>query len=176
MTALIPGQPAPSRPPFNISAARIASRTEDNLDENSKTYRDAFVREYIKDFHITSAMYRLGFVGKKQAAAKRGGELIREPYVANKIYDTIRVLQPSDIVARGQVMAGLLKEAYTAFLDSTRVQAWAHLGRMLGMDRPEKDTSSEPVGVMLVPCMRADDWEASSAVAQALLKKQVTQG
>src|SRR6476620_5118718 len=142
-----------------------AGRTADKLSLSAKIYRDAFVREYIKDFDGRGAVIRLG--GTHSTAKTRACQLLREPYVATLLDDTIRKLQPTDIVTRGQVMAKMWDLANTAEESGARVTACANVAKMLGMDRVKEEENQAPIGVMLVPMMSVSDWAASAAVAQA---------
>lgn len=152
----------------------LHSSRDDSMTEGEKTYRDAFVREYIKDFNGTKAMVRMGYVQKNPG--QRASGLLREPYVANRLYELVRQLQPTDVVQRGQVMARMWEEANDDFNPSmVRVAALAHIGKMLGMFKEERDDSNlQPAGVMLVPCMAIAEWEQSAAVAQDILKRQAS--
>jgi Terminase small subunit len=150
------------------------ARTDANLSEASKIYRDAFVMSYIQDFDVAKALFRIGYTNHKTARS-RGCQLIREPYVANKIKETVRSLKETDIVARSEVMARLWEEANNpANEGGTRVQAAAHVAKMLGMMAVKEDKEIAPVGVMLVPCMAVEDWEQAATVSQQMLKNAAT--
>lgn len=152
------------------------SRTDESLDEKAKIYRDAFCREYIKDFHGSKALFRLGYTNAKSAPT-RACQLLREPYVANRIHELVRQLQPTDIVTRGQVMAKLWEEANDYSNEGgVRVQATAHIAKMLGMMDKAKDESDAPsVGVMFVPCSGSpQEWEAAASMAQGMLKQRAS--
>jgi hypothetical protein len=148
------------------------NRTAETLSLSARIFRDAFIREYIKDFNATKSLIRLGCENHK-AASVQGCQLLREPYVAKKLDETIRQLQPTDVVTRQQVMAGLWEEANSPKnYGDTRVRALAHIGKMLGMGREENQQNTSS-GVMLVPMTASDDWGKIAAAAQAILKSGV---
>ncbi len=148
-----------------------------DMKEAHLLYRDAFVREYIKDFNAKNAMHRLG-VEHPTTARNQGGKLLREKYVLQRLDETVRQLQPTDIVSRGQVMSAMWKEANDPLnTGSERISAIAHCAKMLGMDRTktEEDTTL-PMNVMMIPVMNVEDWAASAIAAQELLKARAKQG
>ena len=149
------------------------SRTDATLSEAAKIYRDAFCREYIKDFNAIAALARIGC--RIKSLRTRAGQLLREPYVANKIDELVRRLRPEDVVTRQQVMARMWLEANDDGNSSiARVAATAHVGKMLGMFKTDdsEDTKTVQTGVMMIPVVSVDDWASSAATAQALLKSQ----
>lgn len=154
------------------SAVMITSRTAEQLHEADKIYRDAFVREYIKDFNGCLALARIGFTGTN--AGKRASQLLREPYVAQRLDTLLRQLRPEDVVTRGQVMAKMWKEANDPNNEgSVRVAATAHVAKMLGMDKSATtDTPAVASNVMLIPVTSAEDWSQSAATAQQVLKQR----
>lgn len=161
----------PSNHDFN--ELRYAARTEETLSETAKVYRDAFCREYIKDFNATQAVIRLG-APDKQSATTKGSILLAEGYVANQIYQLVRQLRPDDVVSRQQVMARMWLEANSDSNEgATRVKALAHLAKMLGMMEEKKETSTVSSGVMLVPLVDVAEWQQSATIAQDLLKREV---
>lgn len=155
------------------TAQLYESRTAETLCESAKILRDAFCREYIKDFNGRKAMSRLGFA-HTDTLRQRASQFLREPYVQQQLDKLLRQLRPEDVVTRGQVMAAMWKEANDYGNEGgVRVSALAHLARMLGMDKGKEEKSSEtPIGVMLVPVISIDEWSTSAAAAQALLKQQ----
>lgn len=162
--------------PDSQTNTKLASRTAENLDENSKMYRDAFVRSYIIDFNGPNAVYRLGYTGEKKNAYTKASTLLREPYVAQELARVTREIRPEDVVTRGQIMMGLLKEANREDNEGgTRVNAWAHLAKMTGLlnggGKGEDDGAPKmALGVMLVPVLDMNDWASACAIAQASLK------
>lgn len=164
--------PKTDEPGESFTASVIEARTGANLRESAKAFRDAFCREYIKDFSGPSAMVRCGYQGPRTSANTRSCNLLREPYVANKIDELIRQLKPEDIVTRQQVMALMWKEANDQHNPGkVRVAALAHVATMLGMTRPKEDTGSQPIGVLLIPMVAGDDWALLAAASQKALKQ-----
>lgn len=150
-----------------------SERTDETLSVQSKTYRDAFCREYIKDFCSSKALARIGCTYKNLTA--RGSQLLREPYVANRIDQLVRQLQVADVVQRQQVMARMWQLANDEKAASVaQVAACAHVGKMLGMFKEEKAETENtiPIGVMMIPVLSVDDWQATATTAQAVLKRQ----
>lgn len=165
--------PRAGQPGASQTEELYSSRTDATLSVADKTYRDAFCREYIKDFNATAALARIGCRIKNLRT--RASHLLREPYVANKIDELVRRLQPMDVVTRQQVMAQMWKEANDERnFGLARVTACAHVGKMLGMYKAEDEVErhAAPVGVMMIPVMSVTDWQSSAATAQALLKRQ----
>jgi hypothetical protein len=149
------------------------SRTDATLTEARKIYRDAFCREYIKDFNGKNALIRIGCLYKGHALSTFASNLIREPYVANRIDFLVRSLKPEDVVTRQEVMAKMWALANDPMSASiAKVAACAHVGKMLGMFKTEDKESGagEAIGVMMVPMLATDDWQSSARTAQALLK------
>jgi len=158
--------------PYKNAQAQIYSkRTEETLSQPAKDFRDAFIREYLKDFRADHALARVGFVGATNTLKSRGTKLLKEPYVQSRLDLALRTVSPTDVVTRGQVMGALWKEANDPENSgSERIAALGHVGKMLGMGR-EEDKDDTPSGVMLVPVF--DDWAAQAANSQALLKGRI---
>lgn len=149
----------------------LEERTEEQLTESAKIFRDRFVMEYIKDFRGDLAVIRCGHPNPKSAKT-RAYQLLREPYVARKLNDTVRTLRTEDVVQRQEVMARLWEESNNpSNLCGTRVAALAHVAKMLGMFlNKENDNHSAPMGVMFIPCTSPEDWASVAPTAQAVLK------
>lgn len=155
----------------SLTDLTLAARTAENLSDADKMFRDRFVVEYIKDMSPRAALYRMGYTGSLAAAAQRANTLMREPYVAHLIHDTICKLKPEDIVTRQQVMAQMWKEANDPCNPGkVRVAAIAHVATMLGMSRPKEEVGVQPVGVLLIPMVVGDDWGLLAAASQQALK------
>lgn len=155
----------------------LAARTGENLPSDAKSFRDAFVLEYIKDFNATAALMRLGVgnVANTQHIRNKACQLRREPYVSARIDELLKQLKPTDIVSRNQVLAALWKEANDEDNPGkTRVSALAHLANVLGMTRQKEDTNPQPVGVMVIPMTPQDDWATIAANSQKALKQGIT--
>ena len=167
-----PPPPPPSGSKSN-TAIMFEQRTEQTLTESAKIFRDAFVRSYVLDYRGDLALFRLGFEGDAKSARQRASRLLTEQYVSSRLAELVRQLQPSDVVTRGQVMSALWKEANNAFEDGVRVQALAHLGKMLGMmDSASNTPNSMPMGVMVIPMIDASAWSANAQNSQLLLKQR----
>lgn len=149
---------------------------DERMPEVAKIYRDAFCREYIKDFNASQAVVRLGAPDTKSAQVK-GSRLLGEAYVANQIFQLVRALRPDDVVTRQQVMARMWLEANSDYNEGkTRVTALAHLAKMLGMMDDKRPETLPMSGVMLIPIVDIADWQTSATVAQDLLKRDAGQG
>lgn len=158
---------------LTITEIRYMSRTAEALSEKELLYRDAFVKEYIKDFHGKNSMLRIGYGGDPKHASQVAKNLLLEPYVQQKLDEVVRKLEPLDIVTRQQCMLTMWKEANNQQNEGgVRVAALAHVAKMLGMfqNKGEAADGAMPIGVMLIPCMAVSDWEASAATAQAMLR------
>jgi hypothetical protein len=148
-------------------------RTAETLSEAAKIFRDAFVREYVKDFKGDQALFRLGY-SNQTTAVSRAYTMLREPYVAQRLDEVIRQMRPEDVVQRQQVLSAMWKEANDEYNeDSTRVAALAHCAKMLGMMNQKEETHTAPIGVMLVPMIAVEDWKQTAVTSQAMLKRQV---
>ena len=148
------------------------STVRPTLTHEERVFRDAFVRSYIQDFNGKNAAIRIGIPAL--LASAKAAVLLREVYVRVKLMDTVRTLQPSDVVTRGQVMAHMWHLANNAWDDSAKVAATAHVAKMLGMDRAEEKTSEAPANVMFVPVMSIQDWQATALTAQQVLKRDAS--
>lgn len=153
-----------------------AQRTGENLDDASKAMRQAFVAEYVKDFNATKAVIRMGWNGAIGYIRKKGSELLREPYVQQLIEAFLASVKEDAIVTRQRILAGLVTEANNAPEAATRVNAWAHLGKMLGMYVEKKEVNITGSGVMLVPATGTpDDWERAAEESQRKLKQDAAE-
>ena len=156
----------------------IADETlyQDTLSQDARAYREAFCRQYVVDFCAYKALIRTGFIGKSPKA--RASQIMREPYVANRIVELVNERAETDIVKRNQVMAKFWEEANDPDNASVaRVSALAHIAKMLGMflgKGEDADKESEnPTGVMGIPLVRVEDWANSAASMQANLKSGI---
>lgn len=165
--------PAPRKRNDSHTSRIYDHRTEDNLKEHAKLFRQAFVREYIKDYHAAMALARCGHEGSVTTLRNRSSQLLREPYVQCLLDEMVRTLRPEDVVTRQQVMSRMWAEANDPCnTGGERIVACAHVGKMLGMYQDNKEENNQtPIGVMLIPVMDVKDWSASAAQAQALLKR-----
>lgn len=152
------------------------SRTAETLPESSKIFRDAFCNSYIIDFNGANALMRISHPSSERTCRVRASQLLREPYVANRIHELVRALKPSDVVQRGQVMARMWQEANDdSNPGKVRVAALAHVANMLGMTKPVEDKGPQAVGVLLIPMTQGDDWSAMAQQTQLLLKNGTAQ-
>lgn len=138
--------------------------------------RERFLLEYVKDFHGTNAALRIGI--PKVSAAKQASEMLSEPYCQKRLQDLIDEMKEETIVTRNRVLAGLLREAngyFGVLSHGARVQAWARLAKILGMEKTEVNTNvTVNGGVMVVPMAASlEEWEKTSAVSQEKLKQDV---
>ena len=159
-----------------MTELRIMERTEHNLSATELVRRDAFIKEYVKDFSGKNAMLRIGYHNPKHAS-QVAKDLLKEPYVQQKLDEVVRKLEWTDIVSRQQVMALMWKEANNPINEGgVRVAAIAHIAKMLGMFQGKGEDAGNlmPVGVMMIPVMAASDWEHSAATAQAMLRNNAT--
>lgn len=162
--------PKPTAPGPTYTEELYDSRTDATLNEAAKIFRDAFCVQYVIDFRGDLAVIRCGHNNPKTAKV-RSSQLLREPYVANKINELVRQLKPEDIVTRQQVMAKMWEEANnTGNQCSTRVAATKHIATMLGMMKQTDTHEVQPMGVMLIPAMTMEEWKQNAAITQQILK------
>ena len=136
--------------------------------------RDAFVREYVKDFNGTRAALAVGV--SEARAGQSAYEWLREPYVIKQLSDLMDRMEEKSIVTRNKVLFGLLKEANYHGLDgssASRVAAWGKLAKILGMEviKFEGDVKVRH-NVMVVPLAATTQaWEDVAASMQSDLVK-----
>lgn len=184
MTTIPPWEKAKKKRPASGPSAksdssgntkRLENRTEENLSESAKLKRDRFIVEYLKDFNQTRAATRAGFAAR--SAAKKGSELIREPYVQQKIQEKLDELEEDAIVTRKHVMVGLVREANLEGRGSVhiaRVNAWGKLAKILGMEIQKTENTHRISGVMEVPMAKSiAEWEGYATGSQQQLKDEV---
>lgn len=100
----------------------------------------AFVREYLVDLNAAAAARRAGY--SEKTARKIGQENLTKPDIAAAIAEAQQARAERVQITADDVLRGLHKEATfvgEGSSHSARVQAWAHIGKHLGMfvDRHE---------------------------------------
>ena len=108
--------------------------------------QERFVEEYIVDLNATQAAIRAGY--SEKTARQTGSENLSKPYIQEAIAEAKQNRSDRLQVTQDGVIKGLLREAQRDDDKAThaaRVQAWAHLGRHLGMftDKVEHSGSIE---------------------------------
>jgi hypothetical protein len=151
----------------------VRGQVESAMTLSEKIKRDAFVAQYVIDCNGRAAVQRaFGNEYEYKAAGVRATQLLREPYVKMRIMETIRSLQPHQLVTRSQVFMQMWHEANNLHnAGSVRVAAIAHCGKMLGMEDDQESAKNLKiqVGVMIVPAMDAKTWDAQAQTSQAAL-------
>lgn len=171
---VIPGRKANED---NKQGRKLKRRTLENLTPAMKAKRDRFITEFVKDFNGPMAYVRAG--GPYTSAVKMSGEFLREPYVAQRIWEVIDSLEEAEIINRKHVLAGLVREANFTGIGAShgaRVSAYAHLAKILGMEQTNINLKGDIKfrgGVMLVPAPDPMAWEQAAAEAQKQLKEDV---
>lgn len=102
--------------------------------------QERFVAEYLIDLNATQAAIRAGYSAK--TAAEMGYENLSKPQIAEAVAAAQAKLADNAGVTQERVVGGLLREAEydgEGTQHGSRVSAWAHLGKHLGMfvDRSE---------------------------------------
>ena len=96
-----------------------------------------FVEEYMVDLNATQAAVRAGY--SKNTAAEQGHQLLQKTSIIEAVQVAQLAVSKRVEVTVDDVVIGLLAEA-EGKADSTpssRVAAWAQLGKHLGMDRKD---------------------------------------
>lgn len=151
-------------------------------DVVERAQEDLFAEEYCVDFDPIAAALRSG-VPRLQAKQK-AKLFLQDRAVLVAIQKRIDDMLPEQIVTPQRVLAGLMREGRTAFLDGVRVQALKEAYTILrdtqeseyrNTQRKDADEKKRRgSGVMVVPGMPAlTDWEAAAREQQAKLKEQV---
>jgi hypothetical protein len=144
--------------------------------------RSAFVAEFLVDFDPLAAAIRCG-VPRLQAKAK-AKLFMQDAEVLKAIQTGVDAMLPEQIATPQRILAGLMRESRTAFLDGVRVQALmsAHMvlkdvkeqGRKDAEQAENEKRKKRGSGVMVVPGVPAlSDWEAAAREQQAKLKEKV---
>ena len=120
------------------------------LTGQQKALRDAFVTEYLKDYDGIRACIRLGFQAGYAYEISNG--FLDEPYVQEKLakieeerQDDAKSLENDRRTVLTVLKKEMLKQG-PGSLQSARVQAAAHLGKLLGMDPAIKTQTEVTVG------------------------------
>ncbi len=143
-------------------------------EDDNKELRDAFIKEYMRDFSAINAAIRCGHL--KPVAEQIAERYMGEPYVAREIQDRIDALDldPDGIghaTMKRQVIVGLKTQANYHGQDSShaaRINALNTTAKLLGME-PEKKTSIKvnTSGVMTVPGIASiSEWEQEATASQ----------
>jgi len=174
---VIKRMPAPPKAP--VLAVAPGPEIDDdflNVREDVKRRREAFVREYIKDFNGSQAMRRLGSMSKTPWV--HASEWLNEPYTQWYLAKMIADMDDDAIVSRNEVLMGLKKEANYYGLDggaAARIGAWRAMAKILGIEVTKVEGNVNlGGGVMLLPMPATPkQWEQAAAEQQAKLKKDV---
>lgn len=149
------------------------------LSPEYKKRREAFAREYIKDFNAVQAGMRMGM--SFETANGNAHRMLNDPYVHHCLEHLRSALDEAAIVSRADVLLGLVKEANfdhpLLSTHSARISAWKQLSKVLGMEVNKLEVSGSLAtqgGVMRVPAVPSvDKWEEGAAASQAELKAKV---
>ncbi len=140
-----------------------------------KYRRRAFLLEYIKDFNGTKAAMRCNQGGDTSLqCTSSSGNWLREPYTQWLLCVIIQEQEEDCLVNRKTIIAGLVKEAFTAEESSTRVKALETLGKIKGMFTIKvENTTNNNGGVMMLPNIDSlEKWEEHSRQQQTKLKSE----
>lgn len=163
-------------------AQRLAGKEARGYTAQEIAKREAFIREFVKDWSVKNAAIRAGIPAA--GASKQGSELMNEKYVQKRINEYIESIDEEVLIDRKKVIVGLMKEA-TNFgpgsSSNARVQAWKVLGKYLGMEITNVNVDITHKGnVMIIPgvgsdgrVIDAEEWSAVAAESQHALKKDV---
>lgn len=143
--------------------------------------REVFVTEYLVDFDPIAAALRCG-VPRLQAKAK-AKLWMQDRVVLCGIQEGVDKMLPEQIATPQRILAGLMRESRTAFLDGVRVQALTAAHAVLSdvkkqkkldeKDENEKNKRKNGRAVLMVPGTPAlTDWEAAAREQQAKLKEK----
>lgn len=172
---IIPLNPAKQTKLHSQSKERIARRDEKHLTPKMRERRDKFIVEYLFDWNGPNAYIRAG--GPATTATKMAAQYLKEPYVLQKIKETVDALEEAQLINRQRILAGLVREAHYHGIGAShgaRVSAWAKLASIKGMDAPLKIEGKFAHGVMMVPMAKnRDEWERIAEEAQKQLKEEV---
>jgi len=163
-------------------AKRLQGKEERGYTAQEIAKREAFIREFVKDWSVKNAAIRAGI--SPQSASKQGSELMNERYVQLRINEYIEELDEDTLIDRKKVIIGLMKEA-TNFgpggSSNARVSAWKTLGKYLGMEITNVNVDVTHKGnVMIIPgtqsdghVIDADEWSSTASQSQQQLKSTV---
>ena len=104
-----------------------------------------FVEEYLIDLNATQAAIRAGY--SEKTAKSIGQENLTKPDIQKAIQEAQEILSNKTQLTVDMVVNGLLKEAQDyaeGSTQSSRVSAWAHLGKHLGMFKDKIEHSGDP--------------------------------
>lgn len=111
----------------------------DDLTPQECALRDAFVREYLRDYSAYRAAIRLGY--KAGIAGEYAAKFMHEPYVLRKIAE----LESNNGNVIDSIKSGLLREANfngPGASHGARVSAYTQLSRIEGMDKSATPTTN----------------------------------
>lgn len=108
----------------------------------------AFVREYLVDLNATQAAIRAGY--SEKTAYRTGADNLRKPQIAEAVAAAQSERAERLQLTADDVLKGLHAEATydgEGSSHSARVQAWAHIGKHLGMftDRVDLTSGGQPL-------------------------------
>jgi phage terminase small subunit len=120
-----------------------------------KRKQPEFVREYMVDFNATQAAIRAGY--SEKTAYSIGQENLNKPEIKAAIDEAMEARAARSSLTVDLVVQGLLTEARNAKHEATRVAAWSHLAKHLGMfiDRVE---STGTMNVISGEPLSVDEW------------------
>ncbi len=140
--------------------------------------RQAFCREYIKDFNGSHAIMRMGY--KSKTPWVTASEWLREEYTQYYLGILMAKLDDAAIVSRQEILLGLKREAHHYGLDGSsaaRISAFRAMAKILGFEITKLEGNMTMAGgVMLLPLSGSpEEWEKAAETAQEELKKKVRQ-
>ena len=127
-----------------------------------------FVEEYQIDLNATQAAIRAGYSAK--TAEQQGPRLLGNVGVAAAIQAAQTEISERTEITVDEVVAGLLAEAQdkTDGTPGSRVAAWSHLARHLGMDRKDIALTIERAADEMAPAEIAEELSRVQAQIEAL--------
>lgn len=167
------------RPPAIVEADESADFINfDDIKPAVKLMRQAFAREYLKDFNATQAVLRMGYKYGRTTASTKGSQWLNDAYTQHYIAELIEKADEKTIVSRNRVLAGLLRESEYFGEDggaASRISALRSLAKILGMEITKiEGNMTIGGGVMAIPLSGSpEEWEKAAQVAQEQLKKTV---
>lgn len=142
-----------------------------------------FIDEYLIDFDHVAAAIRAG-IPRLQAKAK-SRLMMQDGDILIEIRRRVDAMQAEEIATPNRILAGLMREAGTAFFNKDRIAALKEAHAILQDSRKNKREDKEQQedeerkssvggGVMRVPgIVSLDEWEAAAQKSQGDLKKKV---
>lgn len=163
--------------PTSATSKKLKIRTRQYMERRPemKAKRDRFISEYIKDWDGAAAVIRAG--GAASTAVKMSNEYLREPYVAEIVYEIQKAIDDEKLIDNKTILMGLIKEARFHGIGAShgaRVSAWKTLAQIKGLEKTViKGDLTHTVrgGVMYLPLVADEsEWEKLAQHSQKQLK------